>query len=95
MKIGTGRDSIDVLRADCADRPCFVVGFDQGNYVKGRGYTHYRLGGALAVCRTRYMEGCPINSICPVCRTLSVLMPGEVCEVASCAGAVLIDGGGV
>jgi len=83
---------VDVSRKDCANRTCFVLGFDKGTYVQGRGYTSYHKK-ERPVCFTRFMHGCPMNSICPVCRFLSVDEPGSHCEHQDCAGITEVYNG--
>jgi hypothetical protein len=78
LKIGAQR--VDVLDEQCADRPCFHLGFDKGSYVPGRGYTSYYKSGPRPVCWTRHMQGCPSNSVCDRCRTVTVLDPGGTCS---------------
>ncbi len=41
------------------------------------------------VCMTRHLRGCPVNSVCPSCRTCSVLAPGEACGRWGCAGTLV------
>lgn len=79
MKVKIGKRYVDVLRRDCGERPCYALGFDKGVYVQGRGYTSYHKV-AKPVCWTRHMQGCPDNSVCEECRTVSVLDPGGACD---------------
>ncbi len=81
-----GKDT-DVSRSDCGRRECFSLGHDQGPYVQGRGYTGS--GSGQALCQTRHLRGCPSNSLCTKCRTLSVLHVTELdgaCDRRGCDG---------
>lgn len=79
---------VDVARLDCAKRSCFHLGFDKGAFTPGRGYTSYYKK-ERPVCAQRHYHGCPSNSVCPICRVLSVLEPGEACERQGCAGVLI------
>ncbi len=79
MIVRIGKQDVDVLDRLCKDRPCLQVGQDKGAYTPGVGYTNYHAKPRL-VCWTRFIDGCPTPSVCPVCRTLSVLAPGERCN---------------
>lgn len=90
---------VDVARSDCGMRPCFQLGFDKGSYTPGRGYTSYHRDARgrrveKPVCMTRHLHGCPSNSVCPACRTLSVMSPGERCDRPSCGGVLVPREGG-
>jgi len=76
---------VDVLKKDCLSRSCFMLGFDKGTYVQGRGYTSYHKK-ERPVCMTRHLNGCPHHSICPQCRLLSVEQAGAACEHVGCGG---------
>jgi hypothetical protein len=94
MIIRIGKRNVDVARRDCAQRSCFQLGFDKGSYTPGRGYTSYyrdAKGHTIEkpVCMTRHLHGCPINSVCPECRTCSVLAPGDACEHYGCSGTTV------
>lgn len=91
MKIKIDGHMVDVARADCAKRECFVLGFDKGSFSVGRGYTSHhkdKKGRAVEypVCMTRHTHGCPIHSVCPMCRSASVDLPGAKCHWPSCMG---------
>ena len=77
---------VDVLDRACFERPCFRRGEDKGTFVQGRGYTSYHPQ-PRRVCMTRHLLGCPDNSVCPECRTVSVLEPGEQC--GRCPGVLV------
>lgn len=99
MIVKIGRRRVDVSRPDCGSRECFQLGFDKGTYTPGRGYTSYHRDGRgrrveKPVCMTRHLHGCPSNSVCEECRTVSVLKPGGACERHGCPG-VLVERGGV
>lgn len=85
MLVKIGRRQVDVADRDCAKRECFVLGFDKGSFTPGRGYTSYHTDAKgrrveKPVCGRRHYHGCPVNSVCSVCRTASVLAPGTKCE---------------
>lgn len=97
MLVKIGRRRVDVLRRDCGSRECFQLGFDKGTYTPGRGYTSYHRDARgrrveRPVCMTRHLRGCPDNSVCEKCRTISVLEPGGSCERPGCGG-VLVERG--
>jgi hypothetical protein len=99
MLVRIGGRRVDVARSDCGGRPCFQLGFDKGSYSPGRGYTSYHRDARgrrveKPVCMTRHLHGCPSNSVCPSCRTLSVLAPGERCDRPSCDGVLVRREGG-
>lgn len=82
---------VDVLDQRCGKRDCFALGFDKGTYAVGRGYTSYHTDAKgrrveRAVCSTRLYHGCPTNSVCPVCRSASVEVPGSKCNRQGCDG---------
>lgn len=94
MLVTINRRKVDVLDSDCAQRPCFALGFDKGTYVQGRGYTSYHTdtkGRRIekAVCMTRHLRGCPINSVCGTCRRTSVRDPGAKCDGWGCDGTTV------
>lgn len=86
MKVCIDKRQVDVSRRDCGKRPCFFLGFDRGSYTPGLGYSYYADRKEYAVCWTRHLNGCPMNSICPKCRLLSVEEPGSRCEHVGCDG---------
>ena len=79
MFVKYGKLRVDVADRDCLTRPCFQLGFDKGSFTPGRGYTSYYKK-ERPVCMTRHVRGCPINSRCPVCNTVSFLAPGQKCN---------------
>lgn len=85
MIVKIGKHKVDVAYRDCGKRECFWLGFDKGTYVQGRGYTSY-YPKPKPVCWRRHMHGCPINSVCPVCRLCSVDAPGSPCKCNNCDG---------
>lgn len=94
MIITINRRRVDVARSDCGTRPCFMLGFDKGSYTQGRGYTSYHTDAKgrrieKPVCMTRHLRGCPVNSVCPLCRSASVLAAGETCESLYCKGVLM------
>ena len=97
MNVRMGKLQVSVAFADCGERDCFQLGFDKGTFVQGRGYVSYRAK-ERPVCMTRHLRGCPTNSVCPNCRTLSARHPGEACDNAGRAfrcppGSVLVAAG--
>jgi len=78
IKIGQKMIGVDVLDEKCPSRPCFQFGFNKGTFVQGRGYTSY-YDKERPVCMRRHLHGCPTNSVCPKCRTLTVHDPGSLC----------------
>jgi len=88
MKIKIGKLVVDVLDADCADRPCYRFGYDKGSFTPGRGYTRYHTV-ERPVCMTRHLHGCPANSVCPTCRTVTVLDVGSRCQRPGCGGTTV------
>lgn len=78
--IRVGDENVDVVDADCAARPCFMLGFDKGTFVRGRGYTNYHAK-QRAVCWTRHLNGCPhvgVHLKCGSChKKLGLVMEGE------------------
>lgn len=89
VKIGDLR--VDVCDPDCGSRECFQLGFDKGSFSQGRGYTSYHQDAKgrrveRPVCMERHIRGCPSNSVCEKCRTLSVRKPGELCNWSRCDG---------
>lgn len=71
--------SVDVVDEDCAQRPCFVLGFDKGAFTPGVGYTRYH-DKPRPVCWTRHLNGCPTagaHLICGDCRAQLALVMGD------------------
>lgn len=94
MIVKLGRRRVDVARADCVRRECFVLGFDKGAFSQGRGYTSYHRDAKgrpveRPVCMTRHLHGCPCGSVCAACRTVSVLAPGDPCDRLGCGGTLV------
>lgn len=79
MRIKIGGRMVDVVDAKCAKRPCLQVGTDHGPFVQGRGYTNPSGHTAKLVCLRRHLHGCPVNSVCPTCRSASIEDPGAPC----------------
>ena len=88
MHVRVDKHDVDVVDRECPQRPCFRLGMNHGTFCQGRGYTSY-FTKPKAVCWTRHMRGCPTNSICPVCRTVSAREPGRPCEWPHCAGVLV------
>lgn len=93
MKVKYNGTKVDVLDAACLKRACFELFFDKGTYSPGRGYTKYYTDSrgryvAHAVCGRRHLSGCPVNSICPVCRIESVIAAGAKCPRPECTGVM-------
>jgi len=86
-KVRVEKMLVDVADEECHMRPCFQLGFDKGYFTKGRGYTSYHKK-PIPVCMTRHLHGCPENSRCPQCNTVSRLSPGAKCEW--CKSGVMI-----
>lgn len=89
MKVKIGKFMVDVVDRDCPQRECYMLGFDKGSFTPGVGYTSYHKDGDRPVCMTRHLHGCPQNSVCSVCRTVSREQPGERCpmsKVVDCVG---------
>lgn len=85
MKVKIGKFNVDVVDKDCPKRSCYRLGFDKGSYTPGRGYTSYHKDSKgknieYPVCMTRHLNGCPCNSICPICRIISVKSSGDKCD---------------
>jgi hypothetical protein len=78
MKIDGKKQRVDVLDKECAGRRCFRFGYDKGSYTPGVGYTNYHTK-PKPVCLTRHVDGCPLISICPRCKTCSVHPAGMKC----------------
>lgn len=94
MIVTIQRRRVDVARSDCGTRECFRLGFDKGSYTPGRGYTSYHTDAKgrrveKPVCMTRHLHGCPMNSVCSACRTVSVKAPGERCDWLDCGGELI------
>ena len=94
MLVKIGKRKVDVLEPACATRECFVLGFDKGTFVQGRGYTSYHRDAKgrtveKPVCGTRQYQGCPSNSVCSICRLASVEAPGGKCSKRDCGGALV------
>jgi len=94
MKVKIGKHAVDVVDRACPKRPCYGLGFDKGSFAFGRGYTSYhkdKKGNLIEhpVCRTRHLYGCPGNSVCEKCRTLSVNEPGSGCTWPGCGGTLV------
>ena len=91
MIVRIGDLLVDVLDTDCPGRSCYGLGFDKGTFGQGRGYTRYHTDGKgrrveRPVCATRHFHGCPSNSVCATCRTVSVDPPGGDCR---CGGLLI------
>lgn len=71
MMVKIGELRVDVLDAQCPERPCYSLGFDKGHYVKGRGYIHYH-DKERPVCMTRHLHGCPPAGVCLTCKSMFV-----------------------
>lgn len=82
------RHVVDVLDADCLERPCYWFGFDKGSFTPGRGYTSYNEK-ERPCCLERHIHGCPSNSICPKCRLSTVLGVGTKCKHPGCDGITI------
>lgn len=85
MLVKIDRRMVDVSDRECATRACFRLGFDKGSFSQGRGYTSYHTDAKgrrveKPVCMTRHLHGCPANSVCSTCRTVSVRAPGGRCD---------------
>lgn len=94
MLVKIGNRQVDVKDQRCPDRECFALGFDKGTFAQGRGYTSYHTDSKgrrveRPVCMTRHLRGCPSNSVCGLCRTVSVEAPGESCPRHGCEGALV------
>jgi len=94
MKVKIGTVSVDVLDRECSNRPCYWLGYDKGSYSQGRGYTSYHKNVQgrrveFPVCMTRHLRGCPSNSVCHTCRTISVRPPGQPCGRFACSGLLV------
>jgi hypothetical protein len=94
MLVKIGKQRVDVLEPACAKRECFSLGFDKDSFSPGRGYTSYHQDAKgkrveKPVCGTRHYHGCPCNSVCEVCRSVSVEPPGGQCKKRSCAGKLV------
>lgn len=76
---------VDVSSKKCANRPCLHVHEDKGTFTPGVGYTSYHAKPRL-VCMTRHQFGCPQNSVCAKCRTVSVDASGVPCDRYGCDG---------
>lgn len=83
MRIMIGKQYVDVVDNRCAERDCLQIGMDHGPYVQGRGYTDSSYKSRLC-CLRRHLHGCPSNSVCPACRTVSVEAPGAQCTWGRC-----------
>ncbi len=86
MKVRIGNQNVDVVDQKCRDRSCLQVGMDHGPYTPGRGYTAGSSYKSRPVCLRRHLHGCPVNSVCPACRTCSVEPPGSRCTWGECRG---------
>lgn len=94
MKERYGKFLVEVVHKGCTTRSCFALGFDKGTFVQGVGYRSYHRDhkGNLVeypVCGTRHYHGCPVLSVCPLCRALSSLLPGTACEWGWCNGVTI------
>lgn len=83
-----GKYQVAVARKDCRERKCYVLGFDKGTFVQGRGYTSYHKK-ERPVCMTRHLCGCPHGSVCPKCRTMELDPPGAKCRWVGCDGITI------
>lgn len=83
MKILIDGRNVDVLDRKCAKRDCFVLGFNKGPFVPGRGYTDPSRK-PIACCQTRHLQGCPTNSVCPACRLTTVEPANTFCQSPMC-----------
>jgi hypothetical protein len=97
MLVKIGKLKVDVLDTKCAKRDCFVLGFNKGSFSQGRGYTSYHTDAngkrvEKPVCGTRHYGGCPSNSVCATCRTVSVEAPGGRCTKFDCTGELVARG---
>ena len=84
MKVKIKDRLVDVCDRECPNRPCFSLGLDKGTFTQGRGYTSYHKDAQgrtveHPVCWTRHLQGCPINSVCPLCRSAGYRTPGGIC----------------
>jgi len=76
-----GKHKVDVSNQHCSEKlPCFCLGFDQGTFVQGRGYTKYHKK-PLPVCWTRQMNGCPNVGVCGDC---GIIYSPAAVEAGSC-----------
>jgi hypothetical protein len=88
MIVKHGKYKVDVSRKDCIKRDCFWLGFNKGTFSQGRGYTSY-YEKPIPVCWERHMRGCPINSVCPICRSAGVDSVGSECRSPICDGITI------
>lgn len=91
MIVRIGEHRVDVNDEDCEHRPCFALGFDNGPYTPGVGYTRPETV-PRAVCFQRHLSGCPhtdspLEQPCGTCRGTG-LFDEEECYV--CRGAKVL-----
>jgi len=77
-----GKNNVDVAYAACGpDLECYALGFDQGTFAQGRGYTSYHAK-PRPVCMRRHLRGCPTAAVCLDCNL--ALAPGAIVGAAKC-----------
>ena len=83
MIVTINRKRVDVYEAACRTRDCFWLAYDY-RHLDARGQPR-------PVCGRRHQTGCPTNSVCPTCRTVSIEAPGARCPRQSCGGTPTIS----
>lgn len=89
MIVRIERQNVDVVDKNCKTRECLQIGMDHGPYVQGRGYTMGSKYKSKPVCLRRHLHGCPVNSVCPLCRSASIEAPGAKCKWGTCDGVTV------